>query len=63
MALSKKTVFIEMKGKQISVEDLEKSCKAEFPKVEYIYLNTEECKAYCLNRAREGEPVVVDLMK
>lgn len=61
MAVTKSKMFIEMQGKQLSVEAIEKACKAKCPKAEFVYVNTTEGKAYCVTKVESDEPVCVEL--
>lgn len=62
MALDKSKIIIEMCGRQVSMEEIERRCKKACPRGEYAYINTYEGNAYVLSKDREANGKQVKLI-
>lgn len=62
MAISKSKIIVEMCGRQVSMEEIERRCKKECPKGEYVYINTYEGNAYVLSKDRDADGAKVKLI-
>lgn len=62
MALDKGKIIIEMCGRQVSMEEIERRCKKACPRGEYVYINTYEGNAYVLSKDREANGKQVKLI-
>lgn len=62
MALDKSKIIVEMCGRQVSMEEIERRCKKACPKGEYVYINTYEGNAYVLSKDHDADGVKVKLI-
>lgn len=62
MAISKDKIIVEMCGRQISMEEIERRCKKACPRGEYVYINTYEGNAYVLSKDHNEDGVKVKLI-
>lgn len=62
MALDKSKIIVEMCGRQVSMEEIERRCKKACPRGEYVYINTYEGNAYVLSKDREANGKQVKLI-
>lgn len=62
MAISKGKIIIEMCGRQVSMEEIERRCKKECPRGEYVYINTYEGNAYVLSKDHDADGAKVKLI-
>lgn len=62
MAISKSKIIVEMCGLQVSMEEIERRCKKECPRGEYVYINTYEGNAYVLSKDHDADGKQVKLI-
>lgn len=62
MAISKDKIIVEMRGRQVSMEEIERRCKKACPRGEYVYINTYEGNAYVLSKDHDADGVKVKLI-
>lgn len=62
MTISKGKIIVEMCGRQVSMEEIERRCKKACPKGEYVYINTYEGNAYVLSKDHDADGVRVKLI-
>lgn len=62
MTISKDKIIIEMCGRQVSMEEIERRCKKACPKGEYVYINTYEGNAYVLSKDHDADGAKVKLI-